>query len=309
MSLIERYVVQRPTGRWGELKSKGRARFECDSCGLIYDVDFKESQRVPRRSFCSVRCKHVGDRNGLINADRKETLRRRYGVNASSQVPGATQKMIESRVVNTGAACPSDKSSSSNRKYIETMQHRHGVASPLQSPVIRKKSEETLAKKHGVPNALSRGSPFRPSSEDLSVAGQKGYAVVVAKPEGQWILSRPEKELVQFLKNHFGENDIDCQVPVKREGKRAWLIDARIKSLNVYVQLDGIFWHGLDKPYEDLHPYAKKAYDKDRIQDAWFESSGLRLVRITDKEFLLAQKEQNFSEILYKLGGCSTGNI
>lgn len=113
------------------------------------------------------------------------------------------------------------------------------------------------------------------------------------------------KESLQFDDDPkvFGYDDIEQQTLVKHGTKKPWLIDAYVKSLKTYVELDGEFWHGLDKPYEKLHSNGKAAYDRDRRRDAWFEANNLKLVRITDKEFLAAQKTGDFSEIVVKFGG------
>ena len=71
-----------------------------------------------------------------------------------------------------------------------------------------------------------------------------------------------------------------------------WPIDFYIKSIDTYVQLDGVYWHGLDRPIEAIAEHRTKRdvqiHKKwliDRQQVEWFASRGLRLVRITDQEF------------------------
>lgn len=109
--------------------------------------------------------------------------------------------------------------------------------------------------------------------------------------------------MLQILRQNFGYHDVEQQVAIEHDTSRPWLIDARTISLNVNVQLDGEFWHGLNKPYEKLHQCGKQAYDRDRAQDKWFESADLKLVRVTDKEFLAMKKSRCSSSFVRKLGG------
>lgn len=74
--------------------------------------------------------------------------------------------------------------------------------------------------------------------------------------------------------------------------KNLWNIDMYVPELDTYVQFDGTYWHGLDRPIEMIKESRTacdttiyKKWSSDREQDAWFSASGKRLVRITDDEF------------------------
>jgi hypothetical protein len=61
------------------------------------------------------------------------------------------------------------------------------------------------------------------------------------------------------------------------------------RSIDTYVQLDGVYWHGLDRPIELIAEHRTKRdvqihkkWATDREQDAWFAERGMKLVRITD---------------------------
>lgn len=72
---------------------------------------------------------------------------------------------------------------------------------------------------------------------------------------------------------------------------KSWAIDFYIPSIDTYVQYDGRYWHGLDRPLEVIaeHHTALDAgihgtYIKDREQDRWFDAQGLKLLRVTDAD-------------------------
>lgn len=84
-----------------------------------------------------------------------------------------------------------------------------------------------------------------------------------------------------------------------------WVIDFYIKTIDTYLQFDGVYWHGLDRPIDEIRQ-SDKGRDKaiyrkwlvDRQQEKWFKDQGKRLVRITDKQFL-----SNSEESLTRLWG------
>lgn len=69
-------------------------------------------------------------------------------------------------------------------------------------------------------------------------------------------------------------------------------VDFYVPSIDTYVQFDGVYWHGLDRPIDiiaegrtarDVQIYKK--WLSDREQDAWFLAQGMRLARFTDAEY------------------------
>lgn len=77
------------------------------------------------------------------------------------------------------------------------------------------------------------------------------------------------------------------------------------RPIDVYLQLDGVFWHGLDKPLEEIvsFPQVIFQFEDDHKQDAWFQIRGLKLVQITDLEWNVCYQNGNFDSITLKLGG------
>jgi very-short-patch-repair endonuclease len=113
------------------------------------------------------------------------------------------------------------------------------------------------------------------------------------KANGTYGKSRHEDELHEFLLRHFP--DIQRQVDIN-----GWSIDFYIPSIDVYLQLDGVYWHGLNRPREDIesssNPRDKVIFEtmgRDVRQNEWFGSNEKKLVRVTDL--------QDFEEILKML--------
>lgn len=68
-----------------------------------------------------------------------------------------------------------------------------------------------------------------------------------------------------------------------------WAIDYYLK--NIYIQLDGVYYHGLDRSLDEIGKFRTETdkniyttYLRDRKQDQWFKDNNLSLYRVTDLE-------------------------
>jgi hypothetical protein len=71
-----------------------------------------------------------------------------------------------------------------------------------------------------------------------------------------------------------------------------WVIDFLLTQHDVYVQYDGIYWHGLDKNIDELKRLLNEgdrsakmqlaAHHRDRYQNRWFAKRGLKMFRINE---------------------------
>lgn len=97
---------------------------------------------------------------------------------------------------------------------------------------------------------------------------------------GKCFQSKAEKSCLDYIKSKIDPN-VDYQ---KRYGN--WMIDFYLPKYDLYVQFDGVFWHGLSEYKEGFFetPMGKailKTKEKDRKQDEQI----CNLIRITDIEF------------------------
>ncbi len=282
--------------RWNTQQVRRRDVFDCDECGMRYSLGHKLAHSTNGAlTFCSKTCNKKSRANGKLAQQWKQTKLARYGVEFSSQVAGASEKMIASRLASTGASSPSTPTSSSNARFKRTMTERHGADHPLKAIGPKAKRAATVIKRFGKdPLAM-------PENRDCVKGGQNGYRALVMK-RGDEVLSKPEATLTKWLRNTFGVQNVEQQAIVEHQDGK-WLVDFYVKSIDTYIQLDGVFWHGLNKTYEELHPRSRAMYDKDRVQDVWFANHGKKLIRVTDQLLIQCQKKKNFSDIMEKFGG------
>lgn len=156
---------------------------------------------------------------------------------------------------------------------------------PQQNAEIAKKRVSTCIERYGTTNSFQIQS-VRAHANTVA-ACQKRHETM--KRSGSYAKSGPEDEFDTLLCDAFGVDNIERQVKII--GTR-WAIDFYIKPIYAYVQFDGVYWHGLDRPIEQIRESTNprdrsiaRKWDVDRIQDAWFAAHKERLVRITDMEF------------------------
>lgn len=269
--------------------TRGRtvAVLRCDQC----QINFTRSTNVKRVSqitnhYCSRRCLQASHARGnKAYTSAHATMRQRYGIDyASSIAKKAHDSLTEETIVK------------SVEKTRQTCLSKYSVEFPCQLPHVRKlcleaartdevqlKREATTLDRYGYRTALE--VPAIHALCNLPDAQSKRHLTM--KANRSYRKSRPEDAFHQWLVSKFGPNDIERPKPVYR-----WLIDFYIRSLDTYVELDGEYWHGLDRPLEEiaLHRTPRDVFIHKRrlnnlLQDEWFLNRGLKLMRITDKQF------------------------
>lgn len=101
------------------------------------------------------------------------------------------------------------------------------------------------------------------------------------KKNGSYGNSRIENSFALYLEK-FG-------VVERQKVVNGWAIDFYING--IYIQLDGVYYHGLDRPLDKIAEFKTSldkniylTYLRDRKQDQWFADNSMKLYRITDLE-------------------------
>lgn len=149
---------------------------------------------------------------------------------------------------------------------------RHGehVTSSLKVPGAKEKRKRTNLERYGFEETFQIEKFREKRNETWKKNLSRNY------------ISRSELKFLSVLQQHFDK--IDHQ---KWVNKRP--IDFYIPSIDTYVQFDGVYWHGLDRPIEEIRESTKprdiaiyRKWLSDQVQTAWFKEHNLRLVRVTD---------------------------
>lgn len=175
------------------------------------------------------------------------------------RAPGASIKLsISKKKANTEQRIRNGGLTNSQMTLLE----RYGVICPYQLPAVATKAH----------------------SDEAHVKRMATMANNVSRT------SKSEDEYYEALKQRYGDDQVLRQVIDPERLK--WVIDFYVVPLHTYVQLDGVYWHGLDRPLDVIRQFAhardRVIYQKwltDREQDEVFKRRGIRLVRVTDLQF------------------------
>ena len=266
----------------------GRYQFECDHCKKKFLKGYRGSQKATQLHFCCKLHYTESQRSGLAKDHKEAYFLGKYGV----KNPYSAPEVLE--------------------KKRQTFQKRYGVDNASQIFEVKAKKEETFLKHYGVKNNFGRkevrdvvnetmmeryGGLSRTSGPDYVESEEtkkKRYETWVKN--GTIKESFAERVFVARLKSLF---DVKTHLTVN-----GWSIDAHIKDFNVYVQVDGVYWHGLDRPIDEIKEWAEfsevdemilRKYVRDREQDKFLNAN---LIRVTDIEIKHAIKNNMLDELI-----------
>jgi hypothetical protein len=236
---------------------KRRLILKCDHCGNEF-----EHARVRKRvmdqvyHFCSVLCKSQEQKSG--------------------------GKLYSTRI-----------SDSDVRERIEeSMLERYGHRTNVERPCVRERVKELA---HTDEAWQKRRESFRSRTgydhvfqtpDFLAGAKERARrAWETKKKNGTYKTSREEDSFYEALKLAFGDENVDRQVVLAN-----WHIDFHIKSLDVYVQYDGAYWHGLGRGLSEV-ANSSAAHDtgiytnmvNDLKQGIYCQSNSIALYRVNSR--------------------------
>lgn len=275
---------------------------KCDTCGKEWETRGSKTRVLSRKTHaCSSECKSNAHKNGgVVERQRAATCVERFGTENPFASEQCKEKMrttwkekygveharssdeVKAKVKATmldrwGVDHPMHSPTLKNRQ-IETMQRNWDVSYPMQLSHVREAMIAGTIKKYGVPYHLMNPEQARRVLEKRA-------------REGTLFKSKPEDTFHVALVEKFSEDDVIRQVVMNKH----WCIDFYIKSINTYVQFDGVYWHGLDRHVELIKESARSGHKRDmgiyrkwlvdQQQTKWFIDNDLKLVRITDREF------------------------
>jgi len=217
--------------------------------------------------------------SSVVMDKHRQTCLERYGVENVMQILNvqlkAKQTCLERYGVENVLA-----SDAVRQKIKNVMFERYGINYPQQLLEIRERTKKTNVKRYGVENTLQ----LPVTRERCNTPETHAKRHQTMKCNGTYAKSKPEDRMYELLCKLFGFANVERQVTIHK-----WPIDFYVKSIDVYVQLDGVYWHGLDRPIEVIAEHKTnrdvqihKKWSTDREQDQWFSTQGLKLVRITD---------------------------
>lgn len=235
-------------------KSKRALELCCDTCEKKFERRYVKSWIERSFHFCSNEC--------------KSRARAKCGIQYDSTLSKFQQTSREK----FGVDFPwQNESVKEKRKeiWVQTL----GVDNPMKSLEVQQRVVETLQERFGVSYPMQSSEIRDRHRKSMLEHGSSNVP-----------RSKGELKLEMLLREHF--HSVCIQVPVS-----GWFIDFYIEDVDTYVQFDGVYWHGLDRPIDEIRnsftprdASIVRNWECDRKQDAAFRAKGLKLVRITDRD-------------------------
>jgi len=245
-------------------------KFMCDECGTVF---IRTSDYKTKLHFCSNACKFKSWKSGGKLAKQvAESNIDKYGVSSPmklKEVQNQRKRNFQDKYgedVTSPLAVPGAK-----ERRRKTHMERYGVEETFQSKEMLEKRVKTWMKNYG------QNHP--PIDKWLAA-----IELSMTNDPNKWS-SRGEEKMCDDLAKVYGE-------VVRQKRINRWPIDAYIPSIDLYVQYDGEYWHGLDRPIEVIRESTSERdeaicahWENDREQEKWCQENDINLMRITDKEY------------------------
>lgn len=229
---------------WGGVKWARTMHIQCDVCGKVFDRKWGHPGRDERTEhFCGASCASHAVHSRPWSEERTQ---------------GASDRMTQR---NMDKWSNPEERAKQSEKIAET--HKDPVLSALRAESIRRSmSTEDYRRNASIRSTLNM--PRAMASKARNNSGNK---------------SVPEVQFKNWLSDKLGSSKVDTSPMPAGD----MYMDVYILPVDTYIQFDGIHYHGLDMPYDQLTPSIKRKFNRDRLVDIRMELLGQRMLRVTDK--------------------------
>lgn len=257
MAVIEVTKIIR-ISKHGHRRKRWAVRLQCDQCNCEFvSLDKRTLSNVSQ--FCSGDCAAIARRHDghTFHVIRTCALEK-HGVSHLSQLESVKSKRRDTCIQKYGV--------------ISTL-NLDGVHEKANLKLARNKAKKTMLERYGVEHSMQS-----------SALRRKAHLTKKKNGVYQRQSSNTEDRLFELLCETYGPCNVLRHIEVN-----GWVIDMFIKSKEIYIQVDGVYWHGLDRPLEMLQNSSclmdisiLGTHARDLKQNDWFKAQQLQLVRVTD---------------------------
>ena len=289
------FETEQTTNKQEQLITRKITRLKCDTCGKEFvKVSWKSVYKTNRHHFCTCECSRIAClKGGLIDDAKRQNCLARYGTDHHLKNAEVQEKRLQTVVERYGGRSPLCDETVKEKSRSTCIEKYGDHFSRTES--VKEKKRRTCTDKFGV-DSFSKTQEFKDKVDWQSIH-KKGNET--RKKRGKSVVSKIEIAFLTFLRENFPV--VDHQVPIA-----TWLIDFYIPSVDAYVQFDGNYWHGLDRPHEIIMMSDRRVdkviastIKRDEKRAKWFEDRKFRLVRIKESDF----KQKQYDVILEAIRG------
>lgn len=232
----------------------------------------------------------------------KATMLRKWGKESPLQIPEIKQKMFATNIAKYGFPV-SIQNKEISEKVKRTNNARFGNDFPFQNKEIQNKTKETLFNNYNVYNPMhseiikSRmkknclekyGVEYSLQSKEVR---EKGY--ITSKKNKSFSKSLEENNFLSYLKIIDSKTEHHVKHPILGN-----VIDFFMPEYNIWVQYDGIYWHGKIKRKNCSRHTLKiqKTIERDKYQNEHIPN----LIRFWSDDVLKAIKNNTILDLIKK---------
>ena len=299
-------VVQQ--GRLETLKENTQKKYGVDSTWQLDSVKEKSKQTNRKR-----RGTDFPLQSPEVKEKVKQAVRAQYGVDNVFQAEEIKEKIRSTNLERYGAENP-NQNPEVRKRSMSTNEERYGVENPFQmvdrvqkgmmekygatSPqLVREIRERTIQT-----NIARYGSQFPTQNEEI----RKKLSIILQSPEVKEKKYQAFKNKKSFFSSAEEDNflkylkQIDSHTkPHRLHPTTRFIIDYYMPTLDLWVQYDGVYWHGKDYK-EDPQGYQnngiKRMMENDRIQNENIPN----LIRFWSDEAIESIKNETVVDLIKK---------
>jgi len=238
-----------------------------------------------------------------IVKNRQQTMLKRYGFDNPSKIKSFQEKKQKTSLEHWGVVSPLSKGSSIRNNILKTNMTKYGGAGPACSESIRNKMRQTMLEKYGVEH-YPQTSTFQ-FEQSKKVQAEDGLTLFPLKEWLQKNVKEPIPSRITALQWFLNKEDIIPELELRKQIDRYQSSKTGLERLfesltglphfnqkpkelsspyqyrpdfqlnnTVFVNLDGLYWHGEKYHSRSSHKNLREA----------FEKSGLRLLQFREHE-------------------------
>lgn len=243
---------------------------KCDECQIEYicPENTKNRSSKQKNHFCSKQCTNKSMSNGKLREKVRKTCMEKYGCESFIDSDYFKQKREENCIKN------------------------YGVKNHFSRPDVREKIKKTCMEKYG--SETFAGTSYWEAKLDRQDIAQKAWKTKIKNQKIKNISSRHEERMFKILCEKFGLANV-------YRGKKLFrqFIDFYINPLKIYIQVDGVYWHGLNRKINDIKKLKTrqdhkilKQIERDVKLNKYCKKNNLTLIRITDEKIDLMSNQE-----------------
>lgn len=281
--------------------------FVCDNCGAIVLGQARFART--KLQFCNKQCANESQSTGVLRDMYEMRCIEKFGVAstfASKKIQEKSKKTFNKRYdvdnpaqlrLKRGTYVSPFSKTTVQEKCKKTCQQRYGVDNYAKTQEWKQKIEKTCNERYNS-SFYTQTAVFQ---SQINQADMRRKQHKTLKENGySFNSSNAEIQFEARLKSIF--SNVNSSVLVNGG---LWPIDYHIVELNVYVQFDGDYWHGLDRQIDEIRKLNNlrdasilKKINTDARQNEWFMTNNFRLFRISESKAKSVSDEELMCLIL-----------